>query len=225
MKDQDERVLRVTRSKQIARQSYDRLSGRYDMLAASSEWKYTRLGLQMLAAQEGERILEIGFGTGNALLELARDVGSTGLICGIDISEGMLNIAAEKLENAGLSERVKLDCGDGAALPYDASEFDAVFLSFTLELFDTPEITIVLRECHRVLKPKGRMVVVSMVKKERDNLAVRLYEWAHAKLPNYVDCRPIMLRSDLQQSGFNLQKVSEQRMWGLPLEIAVAHKG
>jgi len=163
MNGREERVLRVTRSKEIARQSYDRLSRWYDMLAASSEWKYTRLGLLMLAAQEGERILEIGFGTGNALLELARDVGSTGLINGIDISEGMLNIAAEKLENAGLSERVKLDCGDGADLPYDASEFDAVFMSFTLELFDTPEITVVLRECHRVLKPNGRMVVVAMV--------------------------------------------------------------
>jgi len=225
MNIQDEHVLRVTRSKLIAKQSYDRLSRWYDMLAASSEWKYTRLGLQMLAAQEGERILEIGFGTGNALLELARDVGRTGVISGIDISEGMLNIAAEKLENAGLSERVKLDCGDGAALPYGASEFDAVFMSFTLELFDTPEIAVVLRECNRVLKLHGRMVVVSMVKKARDNLAVRLYEWVHAKLPNYVDCRPIMLRRDLQQSGFNLQRVSEQMMWGLPLEIALAHIG
>jgi len=223
MNRRDERVLRVTRSKEIARQSYDRLSRWYDMLAASSEWKYTRLGLLMLAAQEGERILEIGFGTGNALLELARDVGSTGLINGIDISEGMLNIATEKLENAGLSERVKLDCGDGADLPYDASEFDAVFMSFTLELFDTPEITVVLRECHRVLKPNGRMVVVAMVKQERDNLAVRLYEWAHVKLPNYVDCRPIMLRRDLEHSGFNLQRVSEHVMWGLPLEITLAH--
>ena len=223
MNGQDERVLRVTRSKEVARQSYDRLSRWYDMLAASSEWKYTQLGLQMLAAQEGERILELGFGTGNALLELGRDVGSSGLISGIDISEGMLNIASEKLETAGLSEHVKLDCGDGAALPYDVSEFDAVFMSFTLELFDTPEIPVVLGECLRVLKPNGRMVVVAMVKKERDNLAVRLYEWAHAKLPNYVDCRPIMLRRDLQRSGFNLQKVSERMMWGLPLEIALAH--
>ena len=68
------RVLRVMRSKQVAKRSYDRLSRWYDMLAASSEWRYTQVGLQMLAAKQGEHVLEIGFGTGNALLALAKDV-------------------------------------------------------------------------------------------------------------------------------------------------------
>ncbi len=224
MDGQHDRILRVTRSKEVAKRSYDRLSRWYDMLAASSEWKYTQLGLQMLVAKEGEHILEIGFGTGNALLSLAKDVGESGSITGIDISEGMLKIAQQKLLKADLDERVKLDCGDGANLPYEASEFDAVFMSFTLELFDTPEILQVLKGCHRLLKPEGRLAVVAMVKKERDNLAVKLYEWAHEALPNYIDCRPILLQSALENSGFGLQKITERRMWGLPLEIALATK-
>jgi demethylmenaquinone methyltransferase/2-methoxy-6-polyprenyl-1,4-benzoquinol methylase len=219
-----DRVLRVRRSKEVAKRSYDRLSRWYDLLASSSEWKYTRQGLQMLAAKEGEHILEIGFGTGNALLSLAKDVGESGSITGIDISEGMLKIAQQKLQKADLDTRVKLDCGDGANLLYDASEFDAVFMSFTLELFDTPEILQALKGCHRVLKPEGRLAVVAMVKKERDNLAVKLYEWAHEAFPNYIDCRPILLRSALETSDFNLQQISEHTMWGLPLEIALATK-
>ncbi len=224
MDSQEDRMLRVMRSKNVAKRSYDKLSRWYDMLAASSEWKYTQLALQMLAAREGEHILEIGFGTGNALLSLAKDVGDRGSVTGIDISEGMLRIAEQKLQKADLGARVKLDCGDGAHLPYDASEFDAVFMSFTLELFDTPEIPSVLGECRRVLRPEGRMAVVAMVKEERDNLAVKLYEWAHEALPNYVDCRPILLRSALESSGFSLKQISEHRMWGLPLEIALATK-
>ena len=218
------RVLRVMRSKQVAKRSYDRLSRWYDMLAASSEWRYTQVGLQMLAAKQGEHVLEIGFGTGNALLALAKDVGRTGSVTGIDISEGMLRVAQQKLRDAALEEQVRLDCGDGASLPYGAGEFNAVFMSFTLELFDTPEIPIVLQGCFRVLKPKGRLVVVAMVKKNRDNLAVKLYEWAHGMLPNYVDCRPILLRKALEDSGFRLQQISERVMWGLPLEIVMATK-
>jgi demethylmenaquinone methyltransferase/2-methoxy-6-polyprenyl-1,4-benzoquinol methylase len=214
----------VRRSKQVAKESYDRLSKWYDMLAASSEWQHTQQGLQLLKPSNGERILEIGFGTGSALLEIGKGVGAEGLVAGIDISQGMLKVAMQKLENAKIDSSIMIECGDGADLPYEDGEFDAVFMSFTLELFDTPEIPLVLQGCHRVLKPNGRLVVVAMVKKDRDSLAVRIYEWAHQLLPKYVDCRPILLRSALKDAGFNLEHVIERSMWGLPLEIVLATK-
>jgi ubiquinone/menaquinone biosynthesis C-methylase UbiE len=220
-----ETISRVNRSKEDARASYNRLSRWYDVIAGSTEKKYRDWGLEKLSAQPGEKILEIGFGTGHCLVSLAQAVGPTGRLIGVDISDGMLAIARERLQNEGLAERVDLHLGDAAKLDFiEAGGLDGVFMSFTLELFDNPEIPHVLQECHRILKPGGRLVVVSMTKTEPPGAAVRMYEWFHEKVPNYADCRPIFARGSIEQSGFAIQDVSVSSMWGLPVEIVLGKK-
>jgi demethylmenaquinone methyltransferase/2-methoxy-6-polyprenyl-1,4-benzoquinol methylase len=196
----------------------------YDLIAGTSEWKFVKTGLDLLKATEGEVVLDIGYGTGKSVLALARSVGETGYVYGLDLSEGMHRLASDRVEKAGLSERVDLRCGDAVKLPFEDDVFDAVFTSFTLELFDTPEIPIVLQECHRVLRSGERIVVVSMAKKSEESIAVRLYEWAHEKLPNYVDCRPIYLTESLSEAGFQVSEKREMRMWGLPVDAVLAKK-
>jgi ubiquinone/menaquinone biosynthesis C-methylase UbiE len=221
----DETVSRVNRSKESARASYNRLSGWYDVIAGSTEKKYRDWGLEKLSAQPGEKILEIGFGTGHCLVSLARSVGPTGHVIGVDISDGMLAIAKERLQKEGLSERIDLRLGDAANLDFlEAGSLDGIFMSFTLELFDNPEIPRVLTECHRLLKPGGRLAVVSMTKTNPPGVAVRMYEWFHEYMPNYADCRPIFARQSLEQSGFAIQDVSLSSMWGLPVEIVLGKK-
>src|SRR5512141_881309 len=94
---QQPEISRVTRSKQQAMAAYDRLSRWYDWLSASSEQPLAELGLKKLNASAGETVLEIGFGTGHALLSLAGVVGSAGRVFGIDISPGMFKVAREKI--------------------------------------------------------------------------------------------------------------------------------
>ena len=215
-------IERVTRTHREAKSSYDRMSGWYDLLTDGSERKSRDLGLKLLQAREGENALVIGCGTGHGVLTLARDVGNTGYVFGIDLSEGMLEVARERLSDAGLSKRVALECGDAMALPFASEFFDAVFMSFTLELFDTPEIPVVLRECRRVMKTGGRICVVGMSRQGKESLMIKLYEWAHRKMPGYVDCRPIYVQEALEQAGFQIVKVVKNSIWGLPVEIVKA---
>ena len=114
---------------------YDRISHAYDLISDAGEHKAREQGEQTLNVQSGENVLEIGFGTGNTLLHLAEAVGQSGRVSGIDVSTGMLEVATRKVESKGLADRVDLSVGDARQLSYKDDSFDAVFASFTLELF------------------------------------------------------------------------------------------
>ncbi|MDH7489596.1 MAG: methyltransferase domain-containing protein [Anaerolineae bacterium] len=216
----DNEASRVNRPRQAARAAYNRISRWYDALA-HSERRFVDAGLRMLAVQAGERVLEIGCGTGYALVPIARAAGASGLAVGLDIAEGMLAAARARLERAELPRRPPLMMADAVALPFTDGAFDAVFMAFTLELFDTPDIPLVLAECARVLHPGGRLGVVAL-SREGGGRMVRLYEWAHRRWPVWVDCRPIYARRALEDAGFRIVRAVEARMWGLPVEIVAA---
>ncbi len=217
-------ISRVIRSKRDARQAYNQLSRVYDLLAGSSEAPFIDQGLKMLDVQAGESVLEIGPGTGGSLIVLCRQAGVTSLVCGIDLSRGMLHMARNHLLHAGVAQRAHLSGGDGAFLPLASGVFSALFMSFTLELFDTPEIPQVLAECQRVLRPEGRLGVVALSKSVHGSLIVRLYEWLHDRFPLYIDCRPINADTLIHDAGFRIEQRQLRHMWGLPVELVVARK-
>jgi ubiquinone/menaquinone biosynthesis C-methylase UbiE len=212
---------RVLRPRAAAQAAYNRLAGGYDLLAGGSEARLRDRGLSALAVGEGETVLEVGFGTGQALLPLARAVGEQGHVYGIDISDRMVERARARVEGAGLGASVELVQGDAVALPWSEARFDAVFMAFALELFDTPDIPVVLAECRRVLKPGGRLGVVSMAQRRSGSLMVGLYEAAHRRFPSVVDCRPIPVRAMIEQAGLVVVRVVESSTWGLPVDILV----
>jgi demethylmenaquinone methyltransferase/2-methoxy-6-polyprenyl-1,4-benzoquinol methylase len=178
----------------------------------------------MLGVQAGEAVLEISCGTGKAMAELSQRAGEMGCVCGLDLSAGMLHMARSTLVKAGLTESTHPLAGDGMWLPFPSQQFDAIFMSFTLELFDTPEIPQVLAECWRALKLGGRLEVVALSKPERAHWIVRLYEWFHQHLPAYVDCRLIDAERMIQAAGFAIVQKRSKLMWGLPVVIALAIK-
>jgi ubiquinone/menaquinone biosynthesis C-methylase UbiE len=215
--------LRVFQSKDQTRAFYNKISRVYDLLSDRSEAPMRRAGLELLKARAGERILEIGFGTGHNLVALARAVGPTGRVFGLDLSDQMLKLAKANLAKAGLLERARLRCGDAAQLPYSDGSMDGVFMSFTLELFDTPEIPKMLRECKRVLRPGGRIVVVGMSKDAKHEPLIEVFEWTHKHFPNFLDCRPIYVQEALEKAGFSIQKALKKHMW-IRVEIVLGVK-
>lgn len=214
-------ISRVNRSRSDARRTYDRYSQWYDWISGQFERKYAEAGVEQIEVQQGDRILEIGYGTGHMLVTLAEQVGSTGKVEGIDISKGMYEMAKKRIQKSGFSDRIGIACGDAVTLPFEPNTFDVIFMSFTLELFDTPDIPRLLRECQRVLRKGGRMGVVSLSKKGSEGLVTRIYERLHSMFPKWIDCRPIYLAHTLTQNGFQVVKESQQPMFGLQVEIVI----
>jgi demethylmenaquinone methyltransferase/2-methoxy-6-polyprenyl-1,4-benzoquinol methylase len=158
-------------------------------------------------------ILEIGCGTGHGILQLARAVGESGKVYGIDISEGMLEVSKNRIEKQIMSKRVELICEDACDVHLAHDTFDAIFMSFTIELFAMQD---------RILKGNGRIVVVSLSRR-KVNSAVRIYEWLHSKVPDIVDCRPIYVVETITQCGFTIVEVKKMILFGLPVDIVLAH--
>jgi ubiquinone/menaquinone biosynthesis C-methylase UbiE len=216
-------ILRVFQSKDQTRAFYNKISGVYDALSERSEAPMRKAGLDLLSASAGESVLEIGFGTGHSLASLVKAVGAKGKVFGIDLSDKMLKVAKANLAKVSLLERARLRCGDATHLPYAESSMDAVLMSFTLELFDSPEIPKVLRECRRVLRPGGRIVVVGMSKDANHDPLIGVFEWTHEHFPNFLDCRPIYVRKALEKAGFKIQNALKKHMW-IPVEIVLGAK-
>jgi ubiquinone/menaquinone biosynthesis C-methylase UbiE len=206
-------VLRVLQTKEETKSFYNKIAKAYDVLAEHSEAPVRKAGLEMLNAQPGQNILEIGFGTGHSLIDLAKSVGPTGKVYGIDLSEKMVEISLKRARQEGMNGQIELTCGDALHLPYESEILDGVFMSFTLELFDTPDIILVLAECRRVLKPGGRIVVVGMSRVMPNGLVMDVFEWTHRHFPNYLDCRPILVRQALEDAGLKIGESKIMKMW------------
>ncbi len=208
-----------------ARAFYDRISRVYDILADADEHESRERGLELLAPAEGEHILEIGFGTGQALVRLGQAVGSAGRVSGIDISEGMAQVARQRLTEAGIDDRVELRVGVAPPLPWPDASFNAVTMSFTLELFPDGVIFELLGDVQRVLRPGGRLGIVSMAvgpRGEPESALTHTYNWLHRHFPHIVDCRPIDVLARLRAADFKPDRVVEISIWTLPVVALVA---
>lgn len=210
-------IAAVPRSKGAAREWYHALSGWYDVVADPFEAPARAAGLELLDAAPGEYILDVGCGTGTALVAIARAVEADGTAVGIDLADGMCRVSRRAIAAAGLDRGVVFT-GDAATMPFRDDSFDALFASFVLELFDTSEIPAVLDEWRRVLAPGGRLCVVSLSRREAGPVTW-LYELIHDLVPASVDCRPIYVRDTLREAGFRIVDARNESVWRLPVEV------
>ena len=217
-------ILDVDRNKKQAKLFYDRISPYYDYFAGIFEKKHRNKGLKKLNIKKGKIVLEIGYGTGQAIKKIAQKVGTEGKVYGIDISSQMYKITKNRLKKANLLDRVKLSQGDALKISYDENKFDIVFMCFVLELFDTPEIPVMLDKIKAILKEKGKIGIVSLSKENGNSLMVKIYEGLHKKFPKYFDCRPIYVNKALKDAHFNIKTNIKNKMFGLPVEIIVGYK-
>ncbi len=110
----------------------------------------------MLTPAPGERVLEVGPGTGYYSLPVARWIALEGQLDVLDLQQSMLDELMRRANSAGITNIVPTP-GDAQALPFPDAMFDAAFLVATLG--EIPDRDRALRELRRVLKPGGRLVV------------------------------------------------------------------
>ena len=109
-----------------------------------------------LEPRPGERILEIGPGTGYYSLDVARALEPSGALDIFDLQQEMLDHTMRRAEQAGVAN-VTPKRGDAQDLPYEDAVFDAVYVVTVLG--EIPDRLRALSEIRRVLKPGARLVV------------------------------------------------------------------
>lgn len=127
---------------------------RYLVPAATSRWAAHLIDLAEPRA--GERVLDVGCGTGIVVRSVAPLVGEDGSVTGIDVNPDMLAVA----RRVSATSRPAIDWreGDAAALPFDDASFDVVFSQYAMQFF--PDLHAALREMRRVLAPGGRVALM-----------------------------------------------------------------
>jgi SAM-dependent methyltransferase len=101
----------------------------------------------------GNRVLDVGCGTGVLAREALRRVGQEGQVVGVDLNEGMLAVAART------APEIDWRLGDATSLPFEDASFDVVVSQFALMYF--PDRVASLREMWRTLAPGGRLAVAA----------------------------------------------------------------
>jgi len=202
--------------------NYDRLSRWYDLIEGWGEKSICVDANRLINIQSGEKILEVGSGTGTNLLRFVNTVKNCEIV-GLDLSYKMCQQAKIK------SKRIKYDPldlvnGNAIHLPFPNNHFDVLCMLFTLEIIPNEHISFALRECKRVLKLNGRICVVAMSAEKMNHLMMRLYQWSIHYFPEVVDCQPIDLESIMRNAGFESSINQFHSLWGLPVRILLAKK-
>ena len=198
---QEQVPLKARVSQRDAAALYDKLAGVYDIWGHLTESKARNRSLELANVKPGQHVLEVAVGTGLAFVHVVRE-NPNGRNVGIDISQGMLSKAEQRLRKAGLSN-YELSVGSASAIQEKANSFDVLLNNYMFDLLDEHEWTEVLTEFHRALKPEGRLVLVNMTFGEK--LGSGIYQRLYRLSPSLMGgCRGVRLSDLLQRNGFSV---------------------
>ena len=210
-------MIRNTISTAAARRFYNRMGHRLDWSDAQEGWAKYR-AVHLLQVKPGQRVVHVGVGTGKTQAQLARATAPYGYVCGVDIASVLLHLTAQRVQTP-------LSMADARALPFYSACFDGLLCSYVLDLLPADDLIYVLKGFARVLKPGGRMVLVSLT--EGSNLLSRLFIalWKGIYWLNPLvcgGCRPLQLAPLVAQTGFTIVHSEVIVQHAFPSEVLLA---
>ncbi|MBQ9656686.1 MAG: bifunctional demethylmenaquinone methyltransferase/2-methoxy-6-polyprenyl-1,4-benzoquinol methylase UbiE [Prevotella sp.] len=165
---------------------FDNIAPTYDRLNHRLSWNidryWRRKAIDRLVPHRPKTILDIATGTGDFAIQAAQAMPGV-TVTGADISEGMMKIGAQKVEQAGLSQQVHFQREDCMQLSFADDTFDAVTAAFGIRNF--ANLDRGLSEMCRVLKPGGRLVIVELTTPVRFPMRQLFHVYSHTVLPLY----------------------------------------
>lgn len=153
---------------------------------------------EVLDAQKGETILEVGCGTGYNITSLAKNVGNTGKVYGLDSSSSMLSIARAK---AARHEWNNIHLIEGDACSFKAPErVDRILFSYSLSMMGNSDN--VIEKALENLKPSGTLVIVDFFCPETGKASLLFRLWRRWLAFNHVtlSCAPLIYIRDKARS-------------------------
>jgi ubiquinone/menaquinone biosynthesis C-methylase UbiE len=136
---------------------------RYDfrawLMTGGREGRFRRQLVELAGIRPGNRILDVGCGTGSLAIEAGKVVGPEGAVVGIDPSPEMIGRAKKK---ARRQANVQFQLAAAQSLPFDDSSFDVVMSTLVLHQLPAESLHQVKTEMARVLKPGGRLLIVDI---------------------------------------------------------------
>jgi len=191
---------------------------RYDLInhviTLGQDCRWRRLAAETCLMESPRHVLDLGCGTGDLSLSIARRSGAGVSITGLDFSEPMLELARRKAAVAGVAERVHFIHGEATGLPFPDRHFDCVGISFAFRnlTYKNPAQQPHLTEVLRVLRPGGRYVIVES-SQPANRLIRRLF---HLYLKGFVAPAGTLLSSN--QGAYHYLAESASRFYS-PEEI------
>ncbi len=144
---------------------FHEVPARYDMLNRFITWRlderWRKKAARKCLEDDPVKILDLCTGTGDLAIRLAKQVNGNTNIRALDYSSPMLAVARDKAIKAGLNN-IEFIHGDAASMPFENGGLDAIGIAFAFRnlTYKNPDREKFLQEIYRVLKPKGKFVIV-----------------------------------------------------------------
>jgi demethylmenaquinone methyltransferase/2-methoxy-6-polyprenyl-1,4-benzoquinol methylase len=153
-----------TKKQQVA-DMFNNISKTYDFLnhflSLGIDVIWRKKAINELKKDQPKLILDVATGTGDFAFE-ALSILDPKKIIGVDISQGMLDIAQQKIKKRGLGDKFEVKLGDSEKLPFEVNAFDAVTVAYGVRNFENLELG--LADIQRVLKSGGKAVILEFSK-------------------------------------------------------------
>jgi phosphatidylethanolamine/phosphatidyl-N-methylethanolamine N-methyltransferase len=198
--------------------AYRRYAGVYDALFGPVLQAGRKAVLEALQLKPGDRVLEVGVGTGLSLTMYPPSVKVTG----IDLSSEMLEKARTRVARRELANVEALLEMDAETMSFADASFDKVVAMYVMPVVRNP--AAVLEEFHRVCKPDGEIYLVNHVKS--DNRVIRAFEMGLARFSNQIGFRPDFELRELVNGAGQIDEVARINLLWRVMRVrnGIAHR-